>query len=304
MMEHLSDTNNNQIMPDLSIPGNIESSSPLSSLPGHVDTAFIDPSSPLSSLPPDINYTDSTPDNTLFDEEACEYEEVDSDEEDDTPCPSPQSTAARVRYHRFLKVLNYMKRHSMSVEQFIVALHGYNGIIQGSPRYRTQENRRRHCTQIVKRLISSPDIVTDILAKEFNNLRGSKHFQRFTEDVDPEKLDFSDVGTVIKEKAPIWNALIRSLMSNQSLQWRSNHADKEKQHELHTKRLYLLTAVISFTRSRNTSNFFQGATSLYFHGLGVKQRVVQYLSHMGLCNHPTSTAAMIARLVKGQKVSN
>ena len=88
-------------------------------------------------------------------EESDSDEELTEKDEDDTPCPGRE----RKRHHRFLKVLKYMERQSMSVEEFIDILHSYDGIIPGSTRYRTKNNRQKVCCEILEQLIvSSPDI--------------------------------------------------------------------------------------------------------------------------------------------------
>lgn len=99
-------------------------------------------------------------------------------------------------------------------------------------------------------------------------------------------MDFEDVHNTIGEAAPTWDKLISSLMSNPRSQRPSVKAKLvgDRERKIMPRHLYLITSVISHSRSRMKSNLFQRAAAIYLSQSGIKNRPLGTLSLFGMCS--------------------
>ncbi|KAN0074986.1 hypothetical protein V8E54_007597 [Elaphomyces granulatus] len=126
--------------------------------------------------------------------------------------------------------------------------------------------------------------------KELANLRATEepYFRRFeqTDDAKLEDLDFSEAFNLIEEKAPRWHATLVALLSNQRSHRKSfvPPKDQKKSDEKIARRIFMITSMICSSQARNQSNFFATIIDLYLIGSGVKRRVIETLSGLGICH--------------------
>lgn len=194
-------------------------------------------------------------------------------------------------------ILNQMKRHHITPRRFVRLFYQYKRGIK-SDRYLTPQLRREHLYPVLKQLIlKDPSIISNIVKPELDALvEKIEQFGRYDEDTDPETIDFSKLINEMGEHAPFWNRLIRDLMTNQFANEDLNHQAR------FTDRLFMITAIITYTRAKKQSNYFQKAVGFYLHGLGIKRRALGFLHGLGICNSPTDIIRMNKRIADSEEV--
>jgi hypothetical protein len=126
--------------------------------------------------------------------------------------------------------------------------------------------------------------------KELANLRAAEepYFRRFqqTDDAKLQDLNFSNAFNLIEEKAPCWHATMVTLLSNQRSHRKSfvPPKDQKKSHEKIARRIFMITSMICLSQARSQSNFFATIIDIYLIGSGVKRRVIETLSGLGICH--------------------
>ena len=126
--------------------------------------------------------------------------------------------------------------------------------------------------------------------KELSNLRAAEepYFRRFqqTDDAKLEDLIFSNAFSLIEEKAPRWHATLVALLNNQRSHRKSfvPPKDPQRSHEKIARRIFMITSMICLSQARNQSNFFATMIDIYLIGSGVKRRVIETLSGLGICH--------------------
>lgn len=132
--------------------------------------------------------------------------------------------------------------------------------------------------------MENPDIMLEILNPEINALiQNVEQFGCYNQKADLETMDFSNIQTDIAKHAPLWNIIIRDLMTGQYV----DASNQDHQARL-TKRLYMITSIVTHSRAKKQSNYFQKANGFYLHGSGIKQRSLGFLATLGICSAPTT----------------
>jgi hypothetical protein len=145
------------------------------------------------------------------------------------------------------------------------------------------------------------DLSTETLVKEFNALIGNDFFNKYDHTASIEKLDYALAFEVIESNAPTWTFLLTQLMSHQRHSWSSYGPSKNWQPN--KQQVYLITAIICRCRARGTANFLAKTMGVYFHGSGVKRRVIEALAGLGICDSYQVVNQMISNIAEYAKVS-
>ena len=144
--------------------------------------------------------------------------------------------------------------------------------------------------------------------KELANLRATKepYFRRFqqTDDAKLQDLDFSNAFNLIEEKAPCWHATLVTLLNNQRSHRKSfvPPKDQTKSHEKMGRRIFMITSMICLSQARNQSNFFATIIDIYLIGSGVKRRVIETLSGLGICHSYSKTNKVLHDVADAARV--
>lgn len=207
----------------------------------------------------------------------------------------PTSTFGRPR--AFNKVLKAMKDAHMSFESFLnVWLHSPDDFPEHC-RYQSQADRRR----VFRNWLSQePGVLRDgkaiipSLQRELDSLTEMDQFGRYDPaNTPPDSVDLDAVlseTSLIPSKAPTLHAILTGLLQ-QARAHQPSYASSEasaQESKQTTSRLYLILAVICHSRHPMSSNFLPSLMDTYLHGSGVKRRVVELLSGLGVCHRYTS----------------
>lgn len=190
-------------------------------------------------------------------------------------------------------VLDAMLSYNMTFKQFILAWAGHKScpnVQIKHEKYRHVQSRRTAIEEAMRELYSagvcgSETLTTGIMAivgKEFDYLiDNSKYFGEMDINAHDyaylETFDFERAFTDVEEHAPTWHQLLTKV-----LEPAREYTPATRRHT--TKRIYQITAVACHSRSRNNSSYFLGVADVYLHHLGVKRRVIDTLSALGICH--------------------
>lgn len=173
--------------------------------------------------------------------------------------------------------------------------------------YRTVHQRRRAFSDTMNTLQSSgiyqsnlePEAMGEAFIVELQALGNQRYFNQFDNNT-IEDIDFSDAIGIVQEKAPTWSAFVLRLLMNQRAHRASypNPSDSEAI----CRRLYAVTSIICHSRAPQQSNFLTSALTLYLVGSGVKRRVVETLSGLGICYSYQQANRMVNQIAKESKV--
>jgi hypothetical protein len=136
------------------------------------------------------------------------------------------------------------------------------------------------------------------LTSELDGLVGQPFFDKS----DGKSTTIQDINLpVIMEQlrttTPNWLRLLESLLRNRRSTWGSYAASGALDERL----AYVVTALICHTRARDASNWFSKTFGVYLHGSGVKRRVIDVISGLGLCDsykYINSVVTQIAQEVR------
>jgi hypothetical protein len=64
----------------------------------------------------------------------------------------------------------------------------------------------------------------------------------------------------------------------------------------------MITSMVCSAQARNRSNFFSSIMDLYLMGSGVKRRVIETLSGLGICHSYSKANAVLTRVSEAAKV--
>jgi hypothetical protein len=252
-------------------------------------------SSPLSS-----SLSDFTEDDPFFNLDHLR----DREHESSPPPPPPpdndntrgpkrdrQSTAAKLE--QILKAIN---EAGLSFPKFIRTW--VNSEVEIDNRiYRTRVQRRKTFNIVMEELITDNVVqykhLTETLVlaiqEELDTLIDQgEHFRQFdkvevADCISIETMDLHAAGRTVEEFAPTWFSLIQQLLMNQ----RSHRAtytssDTERTRESILNRLFTITAIACYSRSKKRSNFFPSLLGAYMRRTGTKRRVTDVVHEMGV----------------------
>ncbi len=120
------------------------------------------------------------------------------------------------------------------------------------------------------------------LQAELDELRrSSRFFGEFDPEMDLSELDLTQISTDIKGKAPTLHNLLSELTVNR-------RETNTREDSFSDGRITALCFILSYSRARNSSNMFPTMLGVYFHGSGVKRRVLELLGGLGIsCSYTT-----------------
>jgi hypothetical protein len=170
---------------------------------------------------------------------------------------------------------------------------------------------------MVSRAISQPELLelnhcslqTKALKKEFRTLHQQPYFGKFDPTVTIETLNFDDTTSVIKSIAPIWHDLLTELLQHQRF-GRPSHkkAIAQAQSKVTYRstainhQLFMITSMICMSQSKQKSNFFSCILDVYLAGSGVKRRVIETLSGLGICHSYHTVNRLLKDIASNAKV--
>ena len=114
-----------------------------------------------------------------------------------------------------------------------------------------------------------------VIYSELGQLQqNTRTFGRYDPSVNVEDINFDNAYNEIKEHGPM---LLRVIEGSSLAERVDKHVRKERPGCAVT-----ITAMLSLGRARNSANFFARVLGIYFHGSGVRRRVISTLQGLGL----------------------
>jgi hypothetical protein len=261
-------------------------------------------STPLSSPPSNIA-PPSSPLGTATNAHILEHMEVDSDidtevdsadifeagsgeseRDDENTEPDYRSTQEKLQ-----AIANLLRQYRWTFKDFLQAwvqeADNYGQEITLDHRgFRTTQRRRK----VLLAAVDSPSIqqvlagstTSALLLTEFGNLIRTRYFGKFESTEDLESIDFTAAFQAVQDYAPTWHRILIGLLRNRRANWSSYSA--MPQDSTLQKRLYMVTSIVCHSHAKKQSNFLPSVLDMYLLGSGVKRRVVESLSGLGICH--------------------
>lgn len=139
--------------------------------------------------------------------------------------------------------------------------------------------RRALITGFIRRLaefdICQEASCESVIAAELDSLINFTPFSTFSFEDKLEELNCKDAVSVIQARAPSWCYLLRQLLVNRRANRPSYHSSREEPVD---RRLFAVTSLVCFSRTKQKSNTFATCLDLYLQGLGVPRSVVETLA--------------------------
>jgi hypothetical protein len=322
--EALSDVNidfQNLPFPTSSI-GILSSPPPESSPPSNIYNFL----QPVPRVDDDADEMDESSDSELNEEWQDDDEELGQYEEGgvEDSIQYPRRLYTRRAAHRLSStaklnaITAQLREYKWSFQKFLRVWAGHNvkrqHILQ-SQSYRTVEQRRHILEEVMVELLRSKvcDIhlltaaaIRQIIDELDTLIASSTYFGTLSVDevTDPdrvESIDFQVASEHIKQYTPTWWNLLREILRNQRALKGGYDAPSTEKDGI-TRRSVALTAMVCFARAKQKSSFFATLLDVYFQGTGVKRRVVEVLSGMGLCHSYRHGVRRMGDLAEQSKV--
>ncbi len=131
--------------------------------------------------------------------------------------------------------------------------------------------------------LHNPYSVADKVTHELDCLIKQPYFNQFDHNIDLDTLDFSRAFSIIEKTAPTWHTMLLRLICNQRAHRSSYIGNTESSMIILSKRLFAITSMICHSRAKQQSNVLSSILALYLIGSGVKRRVIEVLSGLGIC---------------------
>ncbi len=280
--------------------------------------APLHPSSPLSSLPPISTSSPPPFSSPLNRVTRIEYDNnwVDNEDDDDQDWIDSGGEESRATHSRrsragtaygLQQVLQALRRCRWTFKDLI---HNWvqeedkdnHEVILEHRSYKTAAQRRRVLVTAVESLVASGvDTTTSTLLAEFNHLLQTPFLGQFDHTTNVDTIDFHLAFQDIKATAPVWHKLLTELLRNQRSHWSSYNACSDKQ--VLSKRVYFITSVICHSRAKKRSNLLPSILDMYLLGSGVKRRVIETLSGLGICHSYMTANRLISKVSENAKAS-
>jgi hypothetical protein len=197
----------------------------------------------------------------------------------------------------------------------LVQQHDQNGndIIVNKHKWRTPYQRRKIVSSAISQLelseLNHNGLRVSVLQKEFQMLRKQQYFGLFDTTTNIETLNFDDTNTVIKATAPLWHELATELLQPVQAKQPSYKKFKDKaesrvnyQPTAISHQLLMITSMICMSQSKQKSNFLSCMLDMYLIGSGVKRRVVETLSGLGICHSYHAANRLRQKIASSAKV--
>lgn len=213
------------------------------------------------------------------------------------------------------EVLDVLRRHRWTFENFLKRWVGIDCIpVELDHRvYRTQDSRRHRMSEFMEVLVQEgiyqpstlSDGTTSAILDELDMLiRESPCFGQFPNDAtvdELEQIDFEGAFQAIHRTAPTWHKLLHAVLLNQRSH-RPSYPASANNDQHNVKKLYILTSIACSSRAKKQSNFMLSWLDIYFHGSGVKRRVIETLAGLGVCHSYSQGNRLMEQLKERSKV--
>lgn len=156
----------------------------------------------------------------------------------------------------------------------------------------------------VNAAVQPSESIPDKMAGEVDALVGRPYFYKFQleqEHADFEKIDFTKAHDEIQEYAPTWHEILNTAIINPRYTPTSAAAESTMRQSLHS-RMYIIMATICRSRARTKSNVFAKSLGVYLQGSGVKRRVMDVISGLGLCDDYKHINALVNEKAERQSI--
>lgn len=168
-------------------------------------------------------------------------------------------------------------------------------------RYRTRLLRQK----ALRRALQSTeydiaDSVFSTMEREIDSLIGKTHFGIFNPADQLDIIDFQEAFKTIQTTAPMWHKLSTNFLRNARAHCKG-YAVQHQTNEI-PRRLFTITSIICHSRAKKRSNYFASLLDAYFIGSGVKRRVIETVSGLGLCHTYPQCKRLMAEIAKNEKV--
>jgi hypothetical protein len=134
---------------------------------------------------------------------------------------------------------------------------------------------------VIQQVLDKPAILATLSA-EFSSLIQTRYFGKFKATESIDSIDFTAAFQAVQESAPTWHRILMGLLQNQRSHWPSYSATPQP--ATLSKRLYMVTSIICHSHARKQSNYLPSVLDMYLLGSGVKRRVIESLSGLGICH--------------------
>lgn len=140
----------------------------------------------------------------------------------------------------------------------------------------------------------------DTLLEEIGSLIKTPYFGRFESTVDLDTIDFAAAFGLVEHYALTWHNILMPLLQNQRAHWSSYSATPQS--AVLQKRLYMVTSLVCHSHAKQQSNFLPSVLDMYLLGSGVKRRVIESLSGLGICHSYIEANRPIKAVANSAKV--
>jgi hypothetical protein len=157
---------------------------------------------------------------------------------------------------------------------------------------------------VLKEVFGHDDINTNgpfeaLVTQELNGLVDQPFFNRFKEEDRPEDIRYAGAHEELERSAPIWHGFLMRVLQH-SRAHRASYPQRKDLAPIRQK-AYLITSVICRARATISSNYLAKTLGLYMISSGVKRRVIEVLSGLGICDSYTQLNKLYDRIAdKGE----
>lgn len=197
------------------------------------------------------------------------------------------------RERGFNQVLTAMKDAHMSLESFLHMWMYSPGRFVEHKKYQAQNERQRILKNWLlaePNLLKNGELIIPSLQRELDALTTVQQFGLYDPvKTPPESFNLNAVlstASVVHSKAPMLHSILTKLLQQaraHQLSYSSSQASASDSMQT-TRRLYLILSVLCYSRRPYSSNFLASLMDTYLHGAGVKRRVIESLSGLGICH--------------------
>jgi hypothetical protein len=164
-----------------------------------------------------------------------------------------------------------------------------------------REKQRRAAMEKAMRALAAARIcqelpVEDRCAAELDQLAERNPFSKFVVGMTLDTVDTQQAVAEIHAVAPTWNRILQRLLQNRR-QHRPTYTARDR-HLNVQRRIFSITSMACFSRSRINSNTLASCMDIYLVGSGVHRRVIETLHGLGLCHsyhHANSLMSQVAQ---------
>lgn len=221
----------------------------------------------------------------------------------------PNKTDGLSKQDKLQAIAELLKQYRWSFTDFLKAWvqevdnHGqqiridHRGFV--TPKKRQEALARAIASPVVQQVSGGPRMI-DTLLEEIGSLIKTPYFGRCESTVDLDTIDFTAAFGSVQHHAPTWHNILMPLLQNQRAHWSSYSATPQS--AVLQKRLYMVTSLVCHSHAKQQSNFLASVLDMYLHGSGVKRRVIESLSGLGICHSYIEANRRIKAVANSAKV--